>query len=150
MSSACKETWSSRIASAASVMSFDSNWQGYRLRFDLPPDRVGPSLLLRILALSLARRATLTGSLSQQCRPQQPAFRSQRRSWIRLPPLRPQYRRQESAATMDSPEPDTPFAAVTAQTTKYGRVCRSPRASASALHFHVLDAAETTRVQRLT
>lgn len=60
------ESWGSRIASAASAMSFDSNWQGYRLRFHLPPDRVRASLLLRILDLSLARHAAqlLTGSLS--------------------------------------------------------------------------------------
>jgi len=31
---------------------------------------------------------------------------------------------------MDSPEPDTPFAAVTAQTTKYGRVRLPPGAFA--------------------
>lgn len=30
------------------------------------------------------------------------------------------------AATMDAPEPDTPFSAVTAQTTKYGRVREPP------------------------
>ena len=34
-----------------------------------------------------------------------------------------------NAAKMDSPEPDTPFAAVTAQTTKYGAVSRSPTQS---------------------
>lgn len=36
-------------------------------------------------------------------------------------------------AAMDAPEPDTPFSAVTAQTTKYGRVCHPPQYASRSL-----------------
>lgn len=54
--------------------------------------------------------ASLPVALPAACR--SPAHRSSRGTPSQLPPR----------AAMDSPEPDTPFAAVTAQTTKYGRV----------------------------